>query len=264
MKQLIPAAALLALLAPPLQAADGLSGAWTSAGTPAQTYVFKVQGDQLTGIVCGPCDDPAAVFRIEGGTILDANRMVFSINYDVGGPQFKQYGPYRDQVTATRSGNQLAIRSQRLGATPNPFGDVLKRVVSDYAGLSMPAAVVTGAIAPAIGSSPSPIEGRWIAAGRVTQQNFILKIRDNKVWGLVCGPCNPAGVFMIDDGMVDGNALTFYINHIDTPPSTQRTGLSRNIMRGALTGNVMKFKWVREGAETEPGGDMVLIGPIRQ
>ena len=68
---------------------------------------------------------------------------------------------------------------------------------------------------------------------------------------------------MIDDGEVDGNALTFYINHIDTPPSAQRTGLSRNIMRGALIGNVMKFKWVREGAENEPGGEMVLIGPIR-
>ncbi len=84
------------------------------------------------------------------------------------------------------------------------------------------------------------------------------------MWGLVCGPCNPEGVFLIDDGVVDGNALTFYINHIDTPPSTQRTGLNRNIMRGALTGNVMKFKWVREGAENEPGGEMVLIGPIRQ
>ena len=80
-----------------------------------------------------------------------------------------------------------------------------------------------------------------------------------RLWSL-----HPEGVFLIDDGVVDGNALTFYINHIDTPPSTQRTGLNRNIMRGCLTGNVMKFKWVREGAENEPGGEMVLIGPIRQ
>ena len=147
MRHLISAAALIALLAPPLQAADGLSGAWTSAGGAGQTYVFKVQGDRFTGIVCGPCDDPAAVFRIEDGKILDADRLTFSINYDVGGPQFKQYGPYRDQVTATRSGNQLAIRAQRQGATQNPLGDVLKRVVDNYAGLSLPAAA-TGAIAP--------------------------------------------------------------------------------------------------------------------
>ena len=50
--------------------------------------------------------------------------------------------------------------------------------------------------------------------------------------------------------------------HIDTPPS-DRTGVSRKIMRGTLVDNVMKFKWVREDAENEPGGEMVLIGPIR-
>ena len=262
MRYLISAVALIALLAPALQAADGLSGAWTSGGTAVQTYVFKVQGDRFTGLVCGPCDDPAAVFRIDDGKIVDADHMTFSINYDVGGPQFKKYGSYLDQVTATRSGTQLAIRAQRQGGTENPVADVLKRVVGNYAGLSLPPAV-TAASARAIESKPSPIEGRWVAAGRVTQQNFILKVRDNKLWGLVCGPCNPEGVFMIDDGAVDGNALTFHINHIDTPPSTQRTGLSRNIMRGTLTGNVMKLKWVREGAENDPGGEMVLIGPIR-
>jgi hypothetical protein len=259
---MISAAASIVLLAPPLQAADGLSGAWTSDGSAGHIYVFKVHGNQFTGIVCGPCDDPAAVFRIEDGRILDSDRMTFSINYDVGGPQFTQYGPYRDQVAATRSGNQLAIRTQRGGAAENSVAEVLKRVVDNYPGLDLPAAV-SGAVARTGESKPSPIEGKWIAAGRVTQQNFILKIRDNKVWGLVCGPCNPQGVFLIDDGVVDGNALTFYINHIDTPPSPQRTGLNRNIMRGTLTGNVMKFKWVREGAENEPGGEMVMIGPIR-
>jgi hypothetical protein len=262
MRSMISAMALIALFAPPLLAADGLSGTWTSTGTRAQTYVFKAKGDRFTGVVCGPCDDPAAVFRIEDGKILDADRMTFSINYDVGGPQFKKYGPYRDEVTATRAGGQWAIRARRSGGTENPTTDVLKRVVENYTGLNLPRDV-TNPSARAGEPTPSPIEGRWIAAGRVTQQNFILKIRDNKIWGLICGPCNPDGVFLIDDGALDGNALTFYINHIDTPASAQRTGLSRNLMRGMLTGNVMKFTWVREGAENEPGGEMVLIGPIR-
>ena len=262
MRSVILAVALFALSRPSLQAADGLSGAWASGGPAVQTYVFKVQGDRFTGIVCGPCDDPAAVFRIEDGKVLDPDRLTFSIAYDLGGPQFKEYGAYRAQVTAARSGNQLTLRAQRQGGTEPPITGVLKRVVGNYAGLSLPSAG-SGPSVRAVASKPSPMEGKWVAAGRVTQQNFILKVRDNTVWGLVCGPCNPEGVFMIDDGAVDGNALTFYINHIDTPPSAQRTGLSRNIMRGALTGNVMKFKWVREGAEDEPGGEMVLIGPIR-
>ena len=67
MKSWLSVVALLALLAPSLRAADGLSGAWTAgAGPGAQTFVFKAQNDgRFTGIVCGPCDDPSAVFRIE-------------------------------------------------------------------------------------------------------------------------------------------------------------------------------------------------------
>jgi len=32
---------------------------------------------------------------------------------------------------------------------------------------------------------------------------------------------------------------------------------------GTLAGSLTRFKSVREGAETEPGGEMVLVGPIR-
>jgi hypothetical protein len=258
--------ALFSLFAlfPPSLHAEGLSGTWTAgSGAAAQTFVFKVQGDRFNGIVCGPCDDPTAVFRIEDGRLLDSERVTFFIRYDVGGPLFRKYGPYRDQVTATASGNQLTLRGQREGETENPVTTVLKRVVDTYAGVDVAAPSGTASSSPGAPSKPAPIEGKWVAAGRVSQQNFILKVRDNKVWGLVCGPCNPDGVFMIDDGTFDGNAMTFYINHLDTPPSTRKTGLSRNIMRGTLVGNVMKFKWVREGAENEPGGEMVLIGPVR-
>jgi hypothetical protein len=99
------------------------------------------------------------------------------------------------------------------------------------------------------------LDGRWVAAGRVAQQNVTLKLRDgNTVWGVICGPCDkPAGVFLIEDGALDGDAISFFIHHTDR----------RNFMKGVITGNVMKFKWVREGRETEPGGEMTLIGPIR-
>jgi hypothetical protein len=34
-------------------------------------------------------------------------------------------------------------------------------------------------------------------------------------------------------------------------------------MRGTITGNVMRFKWQREG-KPEQNGEMTLIGPIRE
>jgi hypothetical protein len=257
------AAVVILLSASAAGAADGVSGAWAAGSGPgAQTYVFKVRGDRFDGIVCGPCDDPKTVFRIEDGRVVDAEHLTFSIRYDVGGPLFAQSGPYRSIVAATRAGTQLTLRAQKQGDDGSAATTVLTRVVQNFGGLSLPAASNVAASNAAQGS-PSPIDGKWVAAGRVSQQNFILKVRGGTLWGLVCGPCNPDGVFMIDDGRVDGDALTFYINHMDTPVSPQQTGLRRNIMRGTLTGNVMKFRWVREGAEDQPGGEMTLIGPIR-
>jgi len=118
-------------------------------------------------------------------------------------------------------------------------------------------------VAVVLKTEPTPpnqrLDGRWVAAGRVAQQNFTLKLREgNKVWGVICGPCDkPEGVFLIDDGVLEGDAVSFFIHHFDP------AGLRRNHMRGVITGNVMKFTWVREGRENEPGGEMTLIGPIR-
>jgi hypothetical protein len=116
-----------------------------------------------------------------------------------------------------------------------------------------------GTLTATVKSLPAPpaprLDGRWVAAGRVAQQNFTLKLRDgDTVWGVICGPCDKAaGVFLIEDGTLAGDAISFFIHHTDR----------RNHMRGVITGNVMKFKWVREGRESEPGGEMTLIGPIR-
>ena len=71
--------------------------------------------------------------------------------------------------------------------------------------------------------------------------------------------------------MLDGSNISFYIHHIDTwDASIQATGSGRNFMKGTITGNVMKFKWVREGRENEPGGEMIrrdrfaiLQAPVR-
>ena len=78
-------AACVVCWAPSLQAADLLSGTWTAGDGPqARTYIFKVSGDRFTGIVCGPCDDPANVLRIEDGRILGTDRASFFIRHDAG------------------------------------------------------------------------------------------------------------------------------------------------------------------------------------
>ena len=213
MKRVLLAAALIAI--PGLAAAaDGVIGTWASgAGASARTYVFKTRGNTFTGTVCGRCDDPSTVFRVADGIVTDAGHVSFSIVGDGGAPS---------TVALTRvdgDGSLVAtVKSVAAPGTPR-------------------------------------LDGRWIAPGRVAQQNVTLKLRDgNTVWGVICGPCDkPAGVFLIEDGVLDGDAISFFIHHTDR----------RNFMKGVIAGNVMKFKWVREGRESEPGGEMTLIGPIR-
>jgi hypothetical protein len=254
MKRLLWAATIFALFSVPVLASDGISGTWSAGAGPADpTFVFRVQGNAFIGIVCGPCDDPSTVFRVADGRVVDAQHVTFAVVYDDGGPLFKQVGPYRDQVTATLSGTQLTLQTRREGGTEPPKSLVVNRVLGKRAAVA------------AAQLKPSGIDGRWVAVGRVSQQNVTLKVRGNRISGVICGPCDdPDGVFLIEDGTLDGNNISFYIHHIDTPyASVQANGPGRNFMKGTITGNVMKFKWVREGKENEPGGEMVLTGPIR-
>ena len=208
------AIAIVATLGLPVFAADGAISTWMSgAGPSARTYVFKTHDHTFVGAVCGPCDDPSAVFRIADGAATDDTHASFSI---VGG----KGTPSKLTLTRVDGEGSLEVTVKSVAAPNTPR-----------------------------------LDGRWVAAGRVAQQNVTLKLRDgDKVWGVICGPCDkPAGVFLVEDGALDGDAISFFIHHVDR----------RNFMKGVIAGNVMKFKWVREGRENEPGGEMTLIGPIR-
>jgi hypothetical protein len=257
-------AACMVCWASVLQAADLVSGTWTAGEGPAtRIYVFKVSGDRLTGIMCGPCDDPASVFRIEDGRIVGEDRATFFIRYDVGGPAFRRYGPYRERVDASIARNAMRLSAQPetdSGAATSSIS--LTRVVENFELSPQPLpAAPTGSVKP---SAASRVEGRWVSVGRTAQQNWILKVQGDEVWGLVCGPCTPAVVTMID-GRIDGDTITFNINHIDTPPNANRRGIQRNIMTGTISGsdnaNVMRFTWVGEGSAN--AGEITMIGPIR-
>ena len=78
-------------------------------------------------MMCGPCDDPSSVFRIEDGRMLDAERVSFSI----------AYGSHRKEIGGTRSGRQLTLRAQREGGSGPPVTAVVKRVIENYPGADL-------------------------------------------------------------------------------------------------------------------------------
>ena len=169
--------------APSLQAADLLSGTWTAGDGPqARTYVFKVTGDRFTGIVCGPCDDPASVFRIEDGRVLGADRASFFIRHDAGGPAFRRDGPYRERVEASVARNLLTLAARpEADASAAPSSVSLKRVVENFELGDRPLA--RRARERERRSAERRRSGRWVSPGRVAQQNWILNIQDGKPSG---------------------------------------------------------------------------------
>jgi hypothetical protein len=110
------------------------------------------------------------------------------------------------------------------------------------------------------------IEGKWIADnGKGPPQTFVFEVRGEKISGVVCGPCDPAHVFLIEDGSVTGDKITFYIRHDDRGQDLAKYGPHRNIVTGTIAGNEIRARWHREGGgeNEDPHGEMVLIGPLR-
>lgn len=261
MRYLASATVLIALASPAL-AADRISGTWTTGGPSPQTFVFKASGDRFAGIACGPCDRPASVFRVEDGRILDGERVSFLVLYDTDGPRFKEFGKYRDRFEGSFRDGQLSLSVRAEGRNVPASTVTLKRVVEGFVPdtTNVPPSSL---LEPDSGGPPADIEGRWVFAFK-PQQNLILKVRGQKVWGVICGPCTPEVVAMIDDGTFYGNTVRFHINHFDTNrfPQPER-GVQRNIMTGTVVDNVINFRWVREQAQSDTG-EMVFIGPVRE
>src|SRR5262249_15177532 len=125
MKKLLLAAGVCVISWTPADAADRLSGTWTTGGTAPQTFVFKAGGAAFGGVVCGPCDDPASVFRVENGRFVDADHLTFSVAYDRGAARDR--GP--QLMTGTLSGNQLTLETRADGRQASRVTTHLKRVV---------------------------------------------------------------------------------------------------------------------------------------
>lgn len=101
------------------------------------------------------------------------------------------------------------------------------------------------AVALAADVKPADLAGKWIADdGKGTPQVFVFEARGDKISGVTCGPCDPAHVFVIEDGSVTGDKITFYIVHED----------HRDMVTGTVDANEIHVQWHRE---------MVLIGPVR-
>jgi hypothetical protein len=113
---------------------------------------------------------------------------------------------------------------------------------------------------------PVDVQGKWIADnGSGSPQSFVFELRGGKLSGVTCGPCDPAHVFVIEDGSISGDKISFFILREDRGENLAKSGPYRDMFMGTLNGNEIHGQWHREGAGANEGphGEMVLIGPLR-
>jgi hypothetical protein len=97
---------------------EKIAGLWVwGTGPNKQHFVFREVGDQILGMVCGPCDDPSTFgpldnFRISGET------MTFDIVHEDWGFGI-EYGPFLNHATVTLSNHEMRLQTLQELPTGN-------------------------------------------------------------------------------------------------------------------------------------------------
>jgi hypothetical protein len=89
-----------------------VTGLWLwGTGTGKQYFIFRQVGNEIRGMVCGPCDNPFTFGVLAGGAI-SGDVFRFNIVHEDWGIGI-QNGPFNNQATATISMNEMRIATRQ-------------------------------------------------------------------------------------------------------------------------------------------------------
>jgi hypothetical protein len=91
-----------------------IDGLWlTGPGANGQHVTLHQVGNQILGVICGPCDNPFTVWPIDSGVISGdgGHTLTFNIVHeDTAFPGTTFVAPFNTEVTATVSGAEMHLR----------------------------------------------------------------------------------------------------------------------------------------------------------
>jgi len=91
---------------------DRVEGLWIWGTGPAkQNFIFRHNGDDLFGMVCGPCDDTNAMAPLDG-VVIDGTELHFNIVHENWGIGIEQ-GPFNMVTVGTIAANELNFTAIR-------------------------------------------------------------------------------------------------------------------------------------------------------
>ena len=93
-----------------LLTAARLSGLWVGGNGPnRQHFIFRQVGNQILGLVCGPCDNPYTFGPLDNG-VIKGDTLTFDIVHEDWGIGIEN-GPFVNQATATVSRNEMYMQT---------------------------------------------------------------------------------------------------------------------------------------------------------
>jgi hypothetical protein len=101
-----------------------IEGLWVwGFGPGRQNFIFRRVGEQILGVVCGPCDNPYNFGAIDN-VVIQGKTLTFDINHQDSGIGI-EYGPFANHVTATVSHHEMHLHSVAHNGPRTVEGDMV-------------------------------------------------------------------------------------------------------------------------------------------
>lgn len=101
-----------------------VEGLWVWGNGPGrQSFIFRRVGEQILGVVCGPCDNPYSFGAIDN-VAIHGETLTFDINHQDWGIGI-EYGPFANHASATVSHHEMHLRSVQHNGPRTIEGDMV-------------------------------------------------------------------------------------------------------------------------------------------
>jgi len=256
--------------------ADEIRGGWVAdVDGVRHILILKVTDAGVTGTHCAvDCSDPANLSFVERGVLQPDG-----VRFDIAGSAGRK--PLRVSVNGRLVDGALILSSAANGLRPalprelrlqrDPRKPPVVPVEEVFArrGVTSGPLVISGSPTPYVPPgpaeklTPAKLEGLWVWSDGPGRQHFMFRAVDERILGMVCGPCdNPWTFGALDNGVIRGDTFTFDINHEDWGIGIE-FGPYANHATATLSRHELHLRTTQQNGPRTVQGDLVLTGPLR-
>ena len=235
--------------------AAAIRGSWVTEGQGAHyMYIFAVQGDRISGVVCTRCFDLNNLAFVSDGR-FEGDALSFTLLHDPGDGK-----PYRETFRGKVGEGRMTLTMSREGKPKQAVAVTLRRPIPNAAALLAegrrpggPEPFMTSG--PPESLTPEKVLGVWRAPTGPTA--YLLKQVGDRILGIACDSKCEDGSYsaFIESVVISRNTLLVDIAHVDAAGEPTANLLSLYLSQGRLTGTYIgntrpdrrnNFVWVRQ------------------